>query len=160
MSFALGGVAAGGSAVVSILNLNTATITGYSEYGPTADNPANHWYAFPYDNASNTGMVILGNEILLHLTDGGRGDTDGATNGLITSVGGPTVASSQVTGVLTPSSHPDTYGQPLNLTYTVTPTVAGGPAPTGTVTFNTYGGGTTTWSGASYTVVNGRWWRR
>lgn len=54
----------------------------YYKYGPTADNPADHWYAYP-------GAVISGNTITLTLTDGGAGDSDLSVNGIIDDPGGP-----------------------------------------------------------------------
>ena len=54
----------------------------YYKYGPTADNPTDHWYAYP-------GAVISGNTITLTLTDGGAGDSDLSVNGIIDDPGGP-----------------------------------------------------------------------
>ncbi|SEA54712.1 IPTL-CTERM sorting domain-containing protein [Marinobacterium iners] len=54
----------------------------YYKYGPTADNPDDHWYAYP-------GAVISGNTITLTLTDGGAGDSDLSVNGIIDDPGGP-----------------------------------------------------------------------
>jgi hypothetical protein len=56
--------------------------TRYYKYGPTADNPADHWYAYP-------DAVISGNTITLTLTDGGAGDSDLSVNGIIADPGGP-----------------------------------------------------------------------
>ena len=56
--------------------------TRYYKYGPTADNPTDHWYAYP-------GAVISGNTITLTLTDGGAGDSDLSVNGIIDDPGGP-----------------------------------------------------------------------
>ncbi len=56
--------------------------TRYYKYGPTADNPDDHWYAYP-------GAVISGNTITLTLTDGGAGDSDLSVNGIIDDPGGP-----------------------------------------------------------------------
>ncbi len=56
--------------------------TRYYKYGPTADNPDDHWYAYP-------GAVISGNTITLTLTDGGTGDSDLSVNGIIDDPGGP-----------------------------------------------------------------------
>ncbi|MGD9663485.1 MAG: IPTL-CTERM sorting domain-containing protein, partial [Porticoccaceae bacterium] len=56
--------------------------TRYYKYGPTADNPADHWYR--YD-----GAVINGNTITLTLTDGDAGDSDLSVNGIIDDPGGP-----------------------------------------------------------------------
>ncbi len=56
--------------------------TRYYKYGPTADNPTDHWYR--YD-----GAMINGNTITLTLTDGGAGDSDLSVNGIIADPGGP-----------------------------------------------------------------------
>ncbi|SEA54772.1 IPTL-CTERM sorting domain-containing protein [Marinobacterium iners] len=56
--------------------------TRYYKYGPTADNPDDHWYAYP-------GAVISGNTITLTLTDGDAGDSDLSVNGIIADPGGP-----------------------------------------------------------------------
>ena len=60
--------------------------TRYYKYGPTADNPTDHWYAYP-------GAVISGNTITLTLTDGGAGDSDLSVNGIIDDPGGPALIS-------------------------------------------------------------------
>lgn len=56
--------------------------TRYYKYGPTADEPAPHWYPF-------AGAQIAGNTVTLTLTDGGAGDSDGLADGTITDPGGP-----------------------------------------------------------------------
>ncbi|SEA54741.1 IPTL-CTERM sorting domain-containing protein [Marinobacterium iners] len=56
--------------------------TRYYKYGPTADNPTDHWYRY-------AGAVISGNTITLTLTDGGAGDSDLSVNGIIADPGGP-----------------------------------------------------------------------
>jgi hypothetical protein len=61
-------------------------------FGPEPGNLANHWYRFDFDAASNTGAVIVGNEVTLHFVDGARGDTDSTANGVITDPGGPATA--------------------------------------------------------------------
>lgn len=59
----------------------------YYKYGPTPDDPEDHWYEFLYDGT--TGAVIDGNVITLHLVDGDRGDDDLTANGTINDPGGP-----------------------------------------------------------------------
>jgi hypothetical protein len=58
----------------------------YFKYGPTPDEPADHWYNFLFDNASRTGAVLAGqydallgevvpeHHVILHFVDGQRGD--------------------------------------------------------------------------------------
>lgn len=63
-------------------------MNAYWLYGPTRDNPADHWYAFMYDGT--TGAEIQGNKVILHYADGMRGDGDMMENGEIAvSAGGP-----------------------------------------------------------------------
>ena len=87
----------------------TLTISGpsfvqtdkYYKYGPTPANPTAHWYDFLFnqqtdgDSATGTGMQIVGGNLVLHLTDGGRGDDDLAKNGVIHDLGGPAKAVAQ-----------------------------------------------------------------
>ncbi len=61
----------------------------YYKFGPTPDNPTPHWYEFLYDG--ETGVEILGEDIVVHLVDGGRGDSDLMVNGVIVDPGGPVV---------------------------------------------------------------------
>ncbi|WP_157719101.1 IPTL-CTERM sorting domain-containing protein [Halopseudomonas salegens] len=68
--------------------------TRYYKYGPTADNPADHWY--PYD-----GAVISGNTITLTLTDGGAGDSDLSVNGIIDDPGGPVLLAADLAPIPT-----------------------------------------------------------
>ena len=55
--------------------------TQYWKYGPTATQPAPHWYTLP--------ATILGNTVTFTITDGGLGDDDLAANGTIVDQGGP-----------------------------------------------------------------------
>ena len=66
------------------------TLDTYFKYGPTPDNPANHWYEFLYNG--QTGAVINGNVITLYFVDSLRGDDDLIANGTITDIGGPGTA--------------------------------------------------------------------
>jgi hypothetical protein len=59
----------------------------YYKYGPTPDDPSDHWYEFLYDG--QTGAEISGNVIHLHFVDGLRGDDDLTPNGIIADIGGP-----------------------------------------------------------------------
>jgi hypothetical protein len=63
----------------------------YYKYGPTPDDPTNHWYEFHHDG--ETGAEINGNVITLHFVDGKRGDDDlDDTNGTIVDEGAPAAA--------------------------------------------------------------------
>ncbi|MCP4687144.1 MAG: hypothetical protein GY859_03780, partial [Desulfobacterales bacterium] len=59
----------------------------YWKYGPTAANPVKHWYEFLYN--SETGAVIMTDQIVLHFLDGGRGDDDLVEDEVIIDIGGP-----------------------------------------------------------------------
>jgi len=73
-NFTITGLEAGGATTLT-LNLPAGeTVNSYWKYGPTPDNPSNHWYNFMYDEVTGTGAVINGNEIVLHFVDGQRGD--------------------------------------------------------------------------------------
>jgi hypothetical protein len=73
-NFTISGLAAGGATTLT-LNLPAGeTVNSYWKYGPTPDDPGNHWYNFMYDEASGTGAVITGSKIVLHFVDGRRGD--------------------------------------------------------------------------------------
>jgi hypothetical protein len=88
--FSVNGVGAGGSATVTLFLPTEATPNIYYKYGPTPDNPNEHWYAFMYDG--QTGAQISGNVVTLHFVDGLRGDDDQLANGTITDAGSPAVA--------------------------------------------------------------------
>lgn len=63
----------------------------YWKYGPTASNPAPHWYTIP---ASVAGAVVT-----FSITDGGLGDDDLSANGVVVDAGGPGFGPGGVTGV-------------------------------------------------------------
>jgi len=65
------------------------TPTTYYRYGPTPDDPTDHWHEFMYDSQTLTGAEINGNVVTLHFVDGQRGDDDLTTNATIIDQGGP-----------------------------------------------------------------------
>jgi len=75
--------------VLMIDHSGTAGLGTYYKYGPTPDDPADHWYEFAYDDM--TGAELDGNVITLHFVDGARGDGDLAANGEVVEPGGPGV---------------------------------------------------------------------
>jgi len=86
-TFQVSGLAAGSAySVTLILHTGTAPVA-YWKYGPSADDPTDHWYEFTYDG--ETGAVISGNQVTLHFVDGKRGDSDLLANGVIIDPGGP-----------------------------------------------------------------------
>ncbi|MEJ2143702.1 MAG: right-handed parallel beta-helix repeat-containing protein, partial [Acidobacteriota bacterium] len=77
-----------GSAVTLTVNLaDGVEATTWYNFGPTPDDPTEHWYEFLFDGT--TGAEILEDRILLHFLDGARGDHDLAANGTIETFGGP-----------------------------------------------------------------------
>jgi subtilisin family serine protease len=87
--FSIDGVGIGGATTVTLHLPVGETFSTYYKYGPTLNNPSNHWYEFLYDG--QTGAVINGNVITLHFVDGMRGDDDLTANGIIVDVGAPGV---------------------------------------------------------------------
>ena len=61
----------------------------FFKFGPTPDNPVNHLYEFTFDG--ETGAEFSGNEVILHLVDGKRGDSDLTKNGIIVDPGTPAI---------------------------------------------------------------------
>ena len=58
----------------------------YWNYGPTPDNPTDHWYNFDFDDT--TGAEMDENFMILVFVDGERGDADLTANGQIHDPGG------------------------------------------------------------------------
>ncbi len=86
-----------GSSATVVLTYPEALPAGtrYYKYGPTAANPAAHWYEYPH-------AAINGNTITLTLTDGGAGDSDLEANGVIVDPGGPAQVADDVAPDVTP----------------------------------------------------------
>ena len=87
--FSIEGIAPGGSSTATMYLPAGKTLNTYYKYGPTPDNPINHWYEFLHDG--QTGANINGNVITLHFVDGMKGDDDLTTNGTISDIGAPGV---------------------------------------------------------------------
>ncbi len=87
--FTVNDVGPGGATTVTLYL--PAAVDSYWKFGPTPDDPTNHWYEFTYDG--ETGAVFNDdNSISLHLVDGLRGDHDlNATNGTIVEPGAPSI---------------------------------------------------------------------
>ncbi len=75
------------AAAITVTLFTSAEVGTYYKYGPTPDNPTDHWYEFLYDGT--TGAEILADRVILHLVDGQRGDRDLTANGQIVEPGGP-----------------------------------------------------------------------
>ena len=85
--FTINGLTPGGSTTVTLYMPDS--VTSYYKYGPTPDNPIDHWYEFMYDG--QTGAQISGNVVTLHFVDGQRGDDDITANGTVVEPGGPVI---------------------------------------------------------------------
>ena len=91
-TFAINNLANPGDPATATLYLprNTAIDT-YYQYGPTPDDPTDHWYEFMYNG--DTGAEIFHEaaqtRIVLHFRDGARGDKDLSANGRIDDPGAP-----------------------------------------------------------------------
>jgi len=90
--FAVTGVETGAAFSVTLtLHNNEISPNSYWKYGPTPDNPSDHWYNFTFDAQTGTGAIVNGNTITLHFVDGLRGDDDLQANGQIADPGGPAI---------------------------------------------------------------------
>jgi hypothetical protein len=103
------GIPIGGSTSTTFYFPSENIFNTYSKYGPTPEDPFDHWYNFLFDG--QTGAKINKNNITLHFVDGKRGDDDLTENGIIVDIGGPGVKA-----VISPDSGSnsdgagDTYG--------------------------------------------------
>ncbi len=93
--FTVEGLGAGQSIELGIILPAGMKPGAYYMYGPTADNPVDHWFNFDFDG--ETGAIILGDVtfttssgakftrsvLRVIFKDGGRGDTDLTVNGTI-----------------------------------------------------------------------------
>jgi hypothetical protein len=84
-----------GSAIVTLYYPEDSSPEAYYKYGPTPDQPEDHWYEFMYDG--ETGAVIDQNIITLHYVDGKRGDDNVSVvdDKISDTVGGAVFRSSQ-----------------------------------------------------------------
>ena len=97
IEFGINGLANGAATTVEIFLEGGVTAETYYKYGPTSNNPADHWYEFLYDGT--TGAEILVDKIVLHFVDGERGDGDLTANGTITDPGAPAILTSATSSV-------------------------------------------------------------
>lgn len=97
LDFRIEGISPGEAVAVTIILHGGETVDSYYKYGPEPGDPADHWYAFDYDGT--TGAEFPAGQIVLHLVDGGRGDSDLTADGVIVDPGAPALAP-PVAGVL------------------------------------------------------------
>lgn len=93
LDFTIGGLAPGNSVELQITLPQGDTVDNYYKYGPTAGDPAPHWYGFEFNVLTGLGAEYNANVITLHLQDGADGDDDITANGAVRDVGGPAVVS-------------------------------------------------------------------
>ncbi|MCP4748443.1 MAG: hypothetical protein GY874_20265 [Desulfobacteraceae bacterium] len=67
--------------------LRVRTVTTSYKYGPSPDDPTDHWYEFMYNN--QTGAQINGNILTLHFADGQTGDDILVADGMVIDIGAP-----------------------------------------------------------------------
>lgn len=89
LKFSVNELEFGSSTIVTLVLPENAAIQRYWKYGPTPNNPNDHWYEFMYNG--EVGAEINGNVISLHYIDGALGDDDLSENGIIVDPGGPTI---------------------------------------------------------------------
>ncbi len=87
LSFDVLGVRQGGDMSIKLFMTSSKRPVRYFKFGPTPDNPVNHFYEFDFDG--ETGAEFDGNVITLHFVDGKRGDSDLSVNGIIADPGTP-----------------------------------------------------------------------
>jgi predicted ester cyclase len=83
LQFRITGIQPGSAVRVRIFLRPGDTITTYYKYNPDEGK----WEDFPYDRESGTGVQINNSIITMNFIDGGRGDQDGAADGIITDPG-------------------------------------------------------------------------
>ncbi len=85
------GLNAGACTTVTLYLPLDETIDTYYKYGPTTENPTDHWYEFLYNGRTGAQIFHEGGQtrIVLHLCDGERGDNDLMVNGEIDEPGAP-----------------------------------------------------------------------
>ena len=89
LQFEVSNVPPGGDAEINLIVNSTKSLIKYFMYGPTPDNPVDHFYEFFFDG--ETGAEINGNVVTLHFVDGKRGDADLTANGIIVDPGTPAI---------------------------------------------------------------------
>jgi len=90
-TFNVEGINIGGATSITFYFPSGFSFNTYSKYGPTPDDPIDHWYDFIFDGL--TGAKINESSITLHFVDGMRGDDDLTENGIIADIGGPGIKS-------------------------------------------------------------------
>jgi len=134
-AFVVQGVVPGGTTTLTLFLPSGVEVDTYYKFGPTPDDPSDHWYEFLFDGT--TGAEILADRVILHFVDGQRGDDDLSANGAVMEPGAP----ARQTGVdlalnISNTPNPVKVGQTLTYTGVVTnngPEVATGVTLTDTL---------------------------
>ena len=118
-AFAVQGVVPGGTITLTLFLPSGVEVDTYYKFGPTPDDPSDHWYEFLFDGT--TGAEILADRVILHFVDGQRGDDDLSANGAVMEPGAP----ARQTGVdlalsISNTPNPMKVGQTLTYTGVVT----------------------------------------
>ncbi len=93
LSFNVVNLTVGQATVVTLILPRGVVAISYYKFGPTAADPADHWYEFLFDGT--VGAIIFPETVSdppmieLHLTDGLLGDADLTANGVIDDPGAP-----------------------------------------------------------------------
>jgi hypothetical protein len=93
VTYQLRGLSPGESTTVTLLLPTGVSANTYYKFGPTPDDPTDHWYDFFYDGT--TGAEILSDHIVLHFVDGLRGDSNPTPDGIIVDPGAPAFVRNQ-----------------------------------------------------------------
>ena len=89
-SFAVEDIGIGEPTSVTFYFPSDVAFNTYSKYGPTPNDPFDHWYEFIFDGL--TGAEIDKNIITLYFVDGMKGDDDLTEDGNVIDLGGPGVS--------------------------------------------------------------------
>ena len=89
LRFEVLGVTPGADVSVRLFMNSTKRPVKFFKFGPTPNNPVDHFYEFDFDG--ETGAEFDGNVITLHFVDGKRGDSDLTANGIIVDPGTPAI---------------------------------------------------------------------
>jgi PKD repeat protein len=93
VSYAVEGVGTGAAVTVTHYLPLTPAIDTYWKYGPTIDNPVDHWYEFLFDGTTGAEITHEADRtvIVLHYVDGQRGDSVLTADGRLVDPGGPAI---------------------------------------------------------------------
>ena len=93
VSYAVEGVGTAAAVTVTHYLPLTPALDAYWKYGPTIDNPVEHWYEFLFDGTTGAEITHEASRtlIVLHYVDGQRGDSVLTADGRLVDPGGPAI---------------------------------------------------------------------